>query len=126
MFFRRCFIEECIGVYFPDFPGCNTFGKNQDDAIYMARDALGGYLLCMEEYNDAIPEPTPFDKIDLRKGETVVLIEIWLSVLRDEDRNKAVKKTLTIPNWLNQKAIEAQVNFSGILCEALERKLNIS
>lgn len=114
-----------IGIRFPDLPGCNTFGENTDDALYMARDALGGHLLCMDEDNDPIPAPTPFDKVRLEEGESVVLIEVWLSVLRDAERNKAVKKTITLPNWLNKKAMEAQVNFSSTMEEALRQKLGV-
>jgi predicted RNase H-like HicB family nuclease len=113
-----------IGVRFPDLPGCNTFGEKQDDAIRMARDALGGHLLCLEDAGN-IPESTPFTEIELKSGESLVLIEVWLSVLRDGDRNKAVKKTITLPNWLNKKAVEAQVNFSNTLQEALLQKLGL-
>lgn len=117
--------DGCVGVRFPDLPGCNTFGKDACEALYMARDALGGHLLCMDEDGDPIPDPTPFNEVRLEKGETVVLIEVWLSVLRDEEKNKAVKKTITIPNWLNIKAMEAQVNFSSVMQEALREKLDV-
>ena len=114
-----------IGVRFPDLPGCNTFGEHPDDALYMARDALGGHLLCLDDENDLIPAPTSFTSIKTKKGESVVLIEVWLSVLRDEERDKAVKKTITIPNWLNLKAMEAHVNFSSVMQEALKEKLGV-
>lgn len=117
--------ENYIGVKFPDLPGCNTFGENEIEALRMARDALGGHLLCMEEIGNAIPSPTPFDEITLAHGESVVLVEVWLSILRDEERNKAIKKTITIPNWLNRKAIEAQVNFSWLMQEALRQRLGV-
>lgn len=116
---------EYVGVRFPDLPGCNTFGENQNEAIRMARDALGGHLLCLEDDAGDIPAPTPFSKINLESGESIILIEVWLSVLRDGERNKAVKKTVTIPNWLNKKATEAQVNFSDTLQEALLQKLGL-
>ena len=114
-----------VGVRFPDLPGCNTFGKDENEALLMARDALGGHLLCMDDDCDVIPAPTPFSKVKLEQGETIVLIEVWLSIIRDGEKNKAVKKTVTLPNWLNKKAIEAQVNFSSALQEALRQKLGI-
>ncbi|MDR1977675.1 MAG: type II toxin-antitoxin system HicB family antitoxin [Synergistaceae bacterium] len=114
-----------IGVRFPDLPGCNTFGENPNDAIRMARDALGGHLLCMEDAMRNIPQPTPFSEIELESGESLVLVEVWLSILRDGERNKAIKKSVTIPNWLNKKAVEAQVNFSNTLQEALLQKLGL-
>lgn len=112
-----------IGVRFPDLPGCHTFGDDLDDALCMARDALGGHLLSLDDAGDPLPGPTPFTDVKARKGETVVLIEIWLSILRLEDRERAVKKTITIPNWLNKRAIEAQVNFSSVMQEALKERL---
>jgi predicted RNase H-like HicB family nuclease len=117
--------DKYIGVRFPDLPGCNTFGESLDDALCMARDALGGHLLCIEDSNEPIPEPTPFTSIKTKPGETVVLIEVWLSVIRDDERDRAVKKTITIPNWLNLKAMEAQVNFSSVMQEALREKLGV-
>ena len=112
-----------IGVRFPDLPGCNTFGKDMDDALYMARDALGGHLLCFDDDGDPIPTPTPFAQIKTEQGEIVVLIEVWLSTLREDERNKSVKKTVTLPNWLNLEATHAEINFSSVLQEALKEKL---
>lgn len=117
--------EKYIGVKFPDLPGCLTFGEDLENALAMAREALGGYLLSVEDANEPIPEPTPFASITTKQGESVVLIEVWMSVIRDDERDKAVKKTITIPNWLNLKAMEAQVNFSGVMQEALREKLGV-
>jgi post-segregation antitoxin (ccd killing protein) len=36
---------------------------------------------------------------------------------------KSVKKTLTIPSWLNDLAIENNINFSQTLQEALRKEL---
>ena len=117
--------EQYIGVKFPDLPGCLTFGDDLENALAMAREALGGYLLSVEDANEPIPEPTPFSSIETKQGESVVLVEIWMSVIRDDERDRAVKKTITIPNWLNRKAMEAQVNFSGVMQEALREKLGV-
>ena len=114
-----------VGVRFPNLPGCNTFGKDENEALSMARDALGGHLLCMDDGGEDFPTPTPFSQVKLEQGESIVLIEVWLSIIRDVEKNKAVKKTVTLPNWLNKKAIEAQVNFSSALQEALKHKLGV-
>ena len=37
---------EEILIHFPDLEGCNTFGENDEDALYMAKDALGLYIAC--------------------------------------------------------------------------------
>jgi predicted RNase H-like HicB family nuclease len=125
--FPSIFFEDggFIGVRFPDLPGCNTFGKNETEALRMARDALGGHLLCMGDTKEPIPVPTPFSQIKAGNGEAIVFVEVWLSVLRDEEKNKAVNKTITLPNWLNKKAIEAQINFSSTLQDALRQKLGL-
>ena len=115
--------DQYVCVRFPDLPGCNTFGDSYDNALYMAEDALGGHLLSMIDNNYLIPEPTPFEALRLKEGEVVVMIEVWLSVLREEENNKAVKKTITIPNWLNKKAQKAHVNFSSVMQEALRERL---
>ncbi len=110
-----------VGVRFPDLPGCNTCGDDQEDALTMARDALGGHLLCGE----AIPTPTSFDTIRTKKNEVVALIEVRLSILRVEYQKRAVNKTVTIPAWLNQMAMDAHINFSSTLQEALRQKLGV-
>jgi len=117
--------DNFIGVEFPDLPGCVTFGKDVDEALQMAKDALGGHLLTMEDVERPIPQSTPFDKVKSKKGQTVVLVDVYLSLLRDEEKNKAVKKTVTLPNWLNIAATNANINFSNALQEALKSRLGL-
>jgi predicted RNase H-like HicB family nuclease len=69
-----------VCVRFPDLPGCNSFGAGYADAI--AKDALGGHLLSMEEDNDPIPAPTPINKLEPEKEELAVLIDVPMDVLR--------------------------------------------
>ena len=52
-----------VAVSFPDLPGCNTCGTDQDEAVLMAQDALRGHLSCMEDDSDAIPEPSHFRSV---------------------------------------------------------------
>lgn len=114
-----------IGVRFPDLPGCLTFGNDAQDAMDMAREALGGYLLTQEDHSVPIPAPTPFEKIKAEAGEIVAWVEAYPSLLREEERNRVVKKTVTLPSWLNAKAQEASVNFSSVLQEALKQRLGL-
>ncbi|MCK5758317.1 MAG: type II toxin-antitoxin system HicB family antitoxin [Clostridiales bacterium] len=112
-------------VSFPDLPGCITEGDNVSEANHMAREALELYIYDMEEEKELIPVPSePFD-IKLPKNAFVSVIEVWMPVVRDEMRNKAVKKTLTIPKWLNDVANENNVNFSQVLQAALKEYLGI-
>ncbi|MDR3075808.1 MAG: type II toxin-antitoxin system HicB family antitoxin [Synergistaceae bacterium] len=117
--------EGAISVEFPDLPGCLTFGDDMNDAVSMAKDALGGYLLTMQDIHGTIPQPTPFNEVKLHEGQAVFLVEVYLSILRDEEKNKSVKKTVTLPNWLNVAAMDANVNFSSVLQEALRSRLGV-
>lgn len=113
-------------VTFPDLPGCITEGDNLDDALRMAKEALELHLWGMEEDNDEIPNPTAPEQIEVAKGKFVVPIEAYMPPVRDELNNKAVKKTLTIPYWLNKAAEEKGVNFSQTLQFALKKELGIN
>lgn len=112
-------------ITFPDLPGCITEGDTLEEALYMAKEALELHLYGMEEDNDQIPEPTPPGKIKLPKGGFTTVIEVWMDLVRDEMANKAVKKTLTVPKWLNDLAEENHLNFSRILQVGLKKSLGI-
>lgn len=110
-------------VSVPDLSGCHTFGDTLSEAIEMARDAMSMWLCIAEDNKEEIPKPT----IDLKCNDTIVsLIDIDTIAYRRKIDNKAVKKTLSIPGWLNTQAEIAGVNFSGILQEALKNYLNIA
>lgn len=116
-------------VTFPDLPGCVTEGDNLDEAMLMAAEAMALHLYGMERDGDPIPSPSKSgDHLipdDADPGAFVTLIQARTEPIRDELQNKAVKKTLTIPQWLNDEAEEAGVNFSQILQYALKEKLGI-
>ncbi|MCD8157671.1 MAG: type II toxin-antitoxin system HicB family antitoxin [Clostridiales bacterium] len=116
------------GVYFPDLPGCITVGKNLEEVERMAEEALGLHLWGMEKDNEEIPEATnpPFEEMtDSEEGSFVMPVTVYMPLVRNEMDNKAVKKTLTIPYWLNQIAEENKVNFSQILQTALKECLGV-
>lgn len=109
-------------VSVPDLSGCNTTGDNLQDAIEMARDAIEMWLCIAEDRKEEIPEPTK----DLKTSKGFVsLIDVDTTVYRKANDNRAVKKTLSIPSWLNNEAEKQGINFSQILQEALKVKLNI-
>ncbi|KKM10574.1 pilus assembly protein HicB [Clostridiales bacterium PH28_bin88] len=112
-------------ITFPNLPGCITQGGDIDDALYMAKDALELHLWGMEDDGDPIPEPTPPETIQAPKGGFVTLIQAWMPPVRDEMANKAIKKTLTIPKWLNDLAEQERINFSHELQIALKNRLGI-
>ena len=112
-----------IAVTFPDFPGCATSGEDEQEALQMARDALGGRLWCMEDDGEAFPEPTSISDIALESNECVVLVDVYLPAVRLAQENRAVTKTVTIPAWLNAESVRAGVNFSQVLQAALVSQL---
>ena len=120
------YADDGISIEFPDLPGCLPCAHTTEDAIKNAREALGLHLYCMEKDKDEIPEPTPIVKIKLESNQAVVLVEAWMPLLRDAIENRAVKKTLTIPKWLNDLAEDKHVNFSHILQEALKARLGVN
>ncbi|MBW8381781.1 MAG: type II toxin-antitoxin system HicB family antitoxin [Youngiibacter sp.] len=115
-----------INVSFPDLPGCLTFGNNEAEAMFNAKEALEGHLFVMEELGRDIPDSTSIYNISRRENGAIVLVDAWMPLIRDQEYNKAVKKTLTIPKWLNDIAEENKVNFSHLLHAALKKHLGIN
>ncbi len=106
-------------VEFPDLIGCQSFGDTLTETVENAKEALTGYCLSMIEQKKKLPAPSEIDKIDT-EGGTIAIIEAKL-----DEAEKSVKKTLTIPAWLNRAAEDAHLNFSQVLREELVRELNI-
>lgn len=104
-------------VTVPDVPHCYTSGKDMAQAIEMAQDAAAMLLVDFENEGSQIPEPSNLDDLQTTSIKSLVLVDTdsW----RKEFDSRAVKKTLTIPSWLNTKAERAGVNFSQLLRDAL-------
>lgn len=111
-------------VRIPDLPGCITCGKDLAEAIEMAQDAASMWLADAEDNEEAIPSPSENLTVDSPKFINYVVADT--DAYRRENDNRAVKKTLTIPSWLNSKAEKAGINFSQVLQNALKNQLNIS
>ena len=112
-----------ISVEFPDLPGCLTCGSTVEEAMWMAKDALPLHIYGLEEDGDPIPKPSDFESIKPGENQYLAVIEARMIPYRDRMANKAVKKTLTIPKWLDDLANEHHVNFSYVLQDALKQKL---
>lgn len=117
-------------ITFPDFDSestgyITTEGNTLEESLFNAQEALELHLFGLEEDGDDIPEPTPPEDVKVTKDDFVVPIRAWMQLRREKESNKAVKKTLTIPNWLNQIAEENNVNFSQVLQTALKDLLGL-
>ncbi|MFD1361172.1 type II toxin-antitoxin system HicB family antitoxin [Lentibacillus salinarum] len=117
--------DDGISVTFPDLPGCITFGMNEDETVSMAKEALALHLYGIEEDQETIPAVTSSKEINISDNQTIVLIEVWMPPFRYEMDNQAVKKTLTIPRWLDDAAKEHKINYSHLLQEAIREHLGI-
>ena len=112
-------------IAFPDFPEWFTDGDDMNQAYEMTVEALGLALVNRKEEKEEIPDPSDLDKIQNEDG-TIVIVEFDMLEYQRKHNSKAVKKTLSIPEWLNEEAVSMGVNFSQVLQEALMSKLNIS
>ncbi|MEY9973182.1 putative RNase H-like HicB family nuclease [Lysinibacillus sp. RC46] len=117
--------SEGFTVTFPDLPGCITEGSDMTEALHMAKDVSAGFLYGMEEDNEEIPSPSNPDNSTLPPGAFISIIEVWTDYVREENENRAIKKTLTIPKWLNDAAEKESVNFSQLLQYAIKERLGI-
>ena len=120
------YADDGINVSFPDLPGCFTCGSNDEEALAMAIDALGGYMWSVEKHNTPIPTPTSIRDIALSDNQKTVIITAIMPPVRDNAKNAVISKTLTIPVWLNDLAKQHHINFSSVLQEALKQKLCIA
>ncbi len=117
--------EGGFSVFFPDFDGCYTCGDNLQDAIMMAEDVLAFYLYDEEKEGHMIPAASKLENVKLNVGEFVNYIACDTREYAKMHSNKAVKKTLTIPEWLNEAAIRQNINFSQILQDALMKEIRM-
>ena len=122
--------EECeeggYSVSFPDLPGCFTEGDTLSEAISMAKEAACGWIFGEIERGKEIPIATPREKLSDPDDGFINMLLLDMDEYRRKRGDKAIKKTLTIPEWLNTRAMEAGLNFSQVLQEGLKERLNIA
>ena len=115
--------DDGISIEFPDLPGCLPCAQSSEEAFRNAKEALGLHLFGMEQDGEPIPEPTQVRDLHPEDGAVIAMVEVFMPSVRDRINNKVVKKTLTLPAWLNREAEAANVNFSLVLQDSLKRYL---
>ncbi len=106
-------------VTYPDLPGCLTEGKDLDDALYMAQDVLRGWLSYALEAKYPVAPPSPPQSIPLEEGE-------FINFIRTEVKDsRAVRRTVSIPKWLDEKVTDSGISLSRVLQEALKERLGV-
>lgn len=134
--YPACFFKESTGDYsviFPDLNWLTTCGADMNEAMTAAVDCLAGYLYMANQDGDAIPAASDMTALNLEEiakeleisadGAFVNVISVDVAVYAKEHFERSVKKTLTIPAWLNKAALEKKLNFSKVLQEALIAKV---
>ncbi len=117
--------DNTYSIRFPDLDGCYTEGENLENAYFMAQDVLNLMLWTLEDTKKDIPAPSNPKDIKVDENSFITLISADTLAYRKLYDKKAVKKTLSIPAWLNNIALEKNVNFSNILQNALIKELGI-
>lgn len=111
-------------VSFPDIPECFSEGDDMEQAYRMVTEALGLALAEREKEHDEIPSPSQIEEVEVGEDEVLVIVEFDMEAYKKKHNSKAVKKTLTLPEWLNEEAVNLGINFSQVLQEALIAKVN--
>lgn len=134
--YPACFYKEDKGysVIFPDLNYLSTCGDTLEDAMKMAIDCLAGYLYSAKLDNETVASPSNLSDVDAialtkeldfnPKESFVNLVSVDVEEYAKSHFNKSVKKTLSIPEWLNREAMSKKINFSQVLQEALIAKLH--
>ncbi len=122
--YPACFYpcEQKKGAYtveVPDLPGCVSEGDSLADAILMATDAASGWVLDELEDGKSAPAASPLESIVPDSGGFVNMLVLDMDTYAEKYGEKAVRKNLTIPAWLNTFAEKNDINFSQVLQDSL-------
>lgn len=106
-------------VEFPDLPGCTTGGDDMAQALFMAVDAASGWILTELEAGNAVPQASGYWEVETGEKQFISMIALDMDAYAAKYGTKAVKKTLTIPAWMNTFAEKNAISCSTVLQEAL-------
>jgi len=112
-------------VYFPDLEGCYTCGDTMEEALCMAEDVLAFTLFDYEKEGRKIPAPSSVKDLSHAPDEFISFIRCDTIEYQKMHNNKAVKKTLSIPEWLNEAALAKGINFSQVLQDGLKEAIGL-
>lgn len=121
-------IEDGSGYYakVPDLPGCITTGSSLSDAIEQITDAMSAWLVVAEDEGEPIVPPTPQDELVTEPGTICSLISADTIDYRAKTDTRAVRKNVSLPNWMVQLADKRGINCSQVLQDALRSLLDSS
>lgn len=108
-----------FSIAFPDLPGCISEGKSLGNAIYMAQAALTQWIEYLIDKKQPIPSASDFRSVSVTLGEFTNLIRA------DARDNRAVRRTVSIPKWMDDKVSESGLSLSRVLQDALKERLHV-
>jgi predicted RNase H-like HicB family nuclease len=104
-------------ITYPDLPGCVSEGKSLANAVYMAQSALRQWVEYLHDRKQAPPKASEIKAISVEENEFVNLV---YADIRDEH---AVRRTVNLPKWMDDRAVESGLSLSRVLQDALARRL---
>jgi predicted RNase H-like HicB family nuclease len=109
-------------------PDCriDTQGENMADVIEMARDAISIWCVAEQDNGRTLPSPSDLYAVERDASDVATLIDVDIDAYRKKLDNRTIRKNLTLPSWLNEKAEQANLNFSRVLQQALKAELQIA
>lgn len=114
-----------VNMYFPEFDGLVTCAEEGENAVEKAQECLTLAILDLEERKQSLPGRIDEKEINLSEGQKLVYVNIWMPFHRSRVKDIYIKKTLTIPMWLDILAKQNNINFSETLVGALKQKLRL-
>jgi predicted RNase H-like HicB family nuclease len=123
--FTKSDTDNCVYVNFPDIRGCFTDGKDETEAVFMAEDVLSLFLCSMEDEVETVPAASDISKIKVNKNEFVSLVSCDTDDCREYGKNRLVRKTVSIPNYIYSLAKKRGINFSDTLRDSLKERLQL-
>ncbi|MCI6380874.1 MAG: type II toxin-antitoxin system HicB family antitoxin [Faecalicoccus sp.] len=118
--------EKSYSLYFPDMPGCYSDGKNLEDALKKAKDALELHYYGMVKDGEKVPKSTGKVSKEDAEGCIVCPVTIYPDVVVEKYNNKKVKTNCTLPAWLKEIAENNHINYSQVLEAAIKQKLGLN
>ena len=118
--------ETCYNAFFPDLPGCIATGDDFKGAMQQAKEALELHLWGIEQDDGEVPAASFPEDIQVTDGQFLCYLDVNMFNIRSAMDNRSIKKTLTIPWYLNELAEKQHINFSQLLQAALKDRLGIA
>ena len=116
---------EYTNLIFPQFHG-ETCVEPNENFVGAAQEYLALQIMDHEDDHTPVPEESLPDDFHLGAGQKLDYVNLWMPYHRSKVQEVYVKKTLTIPSWLDVLAKRNKINFSETLTQALKTKMGIS